>query len=193
MARTKNPTRANGRTAAAAKKQMKICGAAKRNGTPCTLEAGWGTDHPGEGRCRHHPGEPGVVATARKLGMPEVVTPTQAITGVLSLAVGNLAYVNAKVLEIDEAELFDSDKYRWVSWQERLMDRVAKYAATAVNMGVAERQVRLAEQQTKLMQRLLEGVMGELELTPEQRRKVGPAIRSQLDVIEGQARELVID
>lgn len=35
-----------------------LCGATKRNGPgePCKLPAGWGTDHVGEGRCKHHDG-----------------------------------------------------------------------------------------------------------------------------------------
>jgi hypothetical protein len=37
------------------------CGASNRNGDPCGLPAGWGTDHPGEGRCKHHGGAGGDV------------------------------------------------------------------------------------------------------------------------------------
>ena len=33
-----------------------ICGAKNRNGEPCKLRAGWGTDHLGEGRCKFHGG-----------------------------------------------------------------------------------------------------------------------------------------
>lgn len=32
------------------------CGATNRNGEPCQRPAGWGTDHPGEGRCKLHGG-----------------------------------------------------------------------------------------------------------------------------------------
>jgi len=32
------------------------CGATNRDGEPCELPAGWGTDHAGEGRCKHHGG-----------------------------------------------------------------------------------------------------------------------------------------
>jgi hypothetical protein len=32
------------------------CGAENRNGEPCSLSAGWGTDHNGEGRCKFHGG-----------------------------------------------------------------------------------------------------------------------------------------
>src|SRR5690625_1385431 len=34
----------------------KYCGAKTRAGTPCRRPAGWGTDHPREGRCKLHGG-----------------------------------------------------------------------------------------------------------------------------------------
>jgi hypothetical protein len=33
-----------------------VCGASNRDDDPCGLPAGWGTDHPGEGRCKLHGG-----------------------------------------------------------------------------------------------------------------------------------------
>ena len=33
-----------------------MCGAKTRQGTPCELPAGWGTDHAGVGRCKLHGG-----------------------------------------------------------------------------------------------------------------------------------------
>lgn len=39
------------------KPHSNICGAkAKSTGEPCRLAAGWGTDHPGTGKCRFHGG-----------------------------------------------------------------------------------------------------------------------------------------
>lgn len=35
---------------------MNQCGAKTRAGTPCQQPAGWGTEHPGEGRCKLHGG-----------------------------------------------------------------------------------------------------------------------------------------
>src|SRR5512144_636258 len=32
------------------------CGAKRRDGAPCQMPAGQGTDHPGFGRCKHHGG-----------------------------------------------------------------------------------------------------------------------------------------
>jgi len=34
----------------------RVCGGKTRSGTPCQQPAGWGTDHPGEGRCKLHGG-----------------------------------------------------------------------------------------------------------------------------------------
>jgi hypothetical protein len=56
---------------------------------------------------------------------------------------------------------------------------------------VQERQIKLAEEQTRLMKDLLEGVMKEVDLTPAQRKRVGPAIRTQLAIIESKAVEVV--
>lgn len=38
-------------------KNYNICGAKTRKGTPCLRPAGWGTNHPGEGRCKLHGGK----------------------------------------------------------------------------------------------------------------------------------------
>lgn len=37
-------------------KNYNICGAKTRKGTPCLRPAGWGTNHPGTGRCKLHGG-----------------------------------------------------------------------------------------------------------------------------------------
>lgn len=124
------------------------------------------------------------------------VTPGQAVLGVLHLGTGQLAYVTAKVAELDEKEMFEKgltgeQPSRWLRLQRDLMDRVSRYAKLAGDMGIAERQIALAEQQTAMMKELLEGVMGEVGLTAAQRKKVGPAIRKHLSLVEGKAREVV--
>lgn len=41
-----------------------VCGATGRSGSPCGKPAGWGTSHPGTGRCRLHLGTTAVHVTA---------------------------------------------------------------------------------------------------------------------------------
>lgn len=57
----RKPTTKEGR------KPLSKCGAKNRAGTPCNRPAGWGTDHPGEGRCKLHGGV-GQKPSARYVG-----------------------------------------------------------------------------------------------------------------------------
>src|SRR5256885_2944357 len=86
-------------------KHPDYCGAKKRDGSHCARSAGWGTNHPGRGRCKHHTGstykgEVAAAASAIGLTRPLHITPAQGLLGVLHLAAGQLAYVNERVAEI---------------------------------------------------------------------------------------------
>jgi hypothetical protein len=179
------------------RKGISICGQPKKNGLPCRRSPGWGTDHEGTGACKFHGGQTpnGAVVAAQEeagaMSRPLEVTPTQAVTGVLHLAAGQLAYVTYKVGELDEADYFEGEEgNRWVRLQGRLMDRLATFAKTAADMGIQERQVKLAEAQTMMIGKLISNVIGRLDLTPEQRKAVGPAIREEMAVIAGKATEV---
>lgn len=57
---------------------MGLCGAkAKSTGKPCRREAGWGTDHFGEGRCRFHGGatpiKSGRYSTVQREGLRQLI------------------------------------------------------------------------------------------------------------------------
>lgn len=59
-------------------------------------------------------------------------------------------------------------------------DRIVKYAKTAHDMGIAEREVRLAEQQGQLLASVIRNVLGDLDLTPEQQALAPKAIGRHL-------------
>lgn len=116
------------------------------------------------------------------------VTPGQAVQAVLNTAAGQFAYATAMVGGLDEAQMFEEAiggavPNRWVRLQLALMDKLAKYSRAAADMGINERQMQLAEQQTAMMGKLLEAVMDKLDLTPAQRKQVGPAIRESLPML----------
>lgn len=75
--------------------------------------------------------------------------------------------------------------------QER--DRAVKFAKVAHDMGIAEREVRLAEQQGELMATVIRNILGDLGLTPEQLELAPAAIQRRLreavgaDVVHGEA------
>lgn len=62
--------------------------------------------------------------------------------------------------------------------QER--DRCVRFAKVAHDMGIAEREVRLAEQQGELMATVIRNVLGDLALTPEQQALAPAAIQTHL-------------
>jgi hypothetical protein len=135
----------------------------------------------------------GLADTARQLGILHPVSPSEAITGIMAQTAGTLAYCTMKVAELDEDEVFVGQENqrlnKWVRWLERTQDRLAKFAGMAVAMGVAEKQGALAEAQTQFIGKLMERVLGDLDLTPAQKKKLGPSIRKHTADIQGSATE----
>jgi hypothetical protein len=172
-------------------KKVPRCLGKKRDGDPCMREAGWGTDHIGTGRCKHHGGSSpqGRIGAGReeaKLHATSLpVSPGQAVLGVLHQQAGQLAYASFRVGELDDILDDQGRPEPWYRLQRDLQDRVVKSATNAAAMGVAERRTDLLEEQTRQMGELMEAVMGDIGLTAAQRKKVGPAIRRH---IEGTAR-----
>jgi hypothetical protein len=90
-----------------------LCGAQRPNqpkGTTCTLRAGWGTDHPGVGRCRRHGGATASHKDAAKLelakrecetlGLAIETTPADALLRELWETSANVAYYRARVQQL---------------------------------------------------------------------------------------------
>jgi hypothetical protein len=168
------------------------CGAKKRSGKPCRREKGWGTDHPGHGRCKHHGGSTrqgkSKAAKDEVNGMAQLIaiTPGKALEGVLHLSAGQLAYATLKVADLDEDEVITEQGLNaWVRLQRSLMHDVAKFAKISADAGIDERLAGAVERQTDALGAALERVVGSLALTAEQRKALGPAIRKELVVLEG--------
>ncbi|GAA0528664.1 hypothetical protein GCM10010172_06580 [Paractinoplanes ferrugineus] len=95
--------------------------AAESNGAPCTRPAGWGTDHPGTGRCKLHGG----------------ATPSHVAAGKKALA---LAAVNTFGLprEVDPRDALLEEIYRTAGAVDWLHQQVVKLEAEQVTWGKAE-------------------------------------------------------
>ncbi|MEJ7749963.1 MAG: hypothetical protein WKF32_00755 [Thermoleophilaceae bacterium] len=183
------------------------CGAARHDGKSCVHQAGWGTEHVGWGRCRHHGGQlrSGLMAAAkeemRNMATPTDVTPGRALGGVLRLAAGQLVYASAQVAKLQDDDLFERAyspaegvfklcPHHWLKLQRDVMGDVARYAKLAADAGVAEREVELAETQTEIVAELLERVVSSLDLTSEQRSALGPSIRRHLSLVEDDTQDV---
>ena len=86
------------------------CGAKTRAGAPCGRPAGWGTGHPGIGRCKLHGGStPNHQRAAQleiarrecdRLGIPIDVDPGTALIGLVREAAGNVEFYRSLVAEL---------------------------------------------------------------------------------------------
>jgi hypothetical protein len=167
-----------------------LCGAKKKSGEVCRAYAGQGTDHFGIGRCKFHAGstpthrQSAAVAEAKqrmvRMGKPIPVEPHEALLAMLHLASGHVAWLQEEIagferLAGDEARLLTT-----LYGEER--DRVARIAKAALEAGVAERQVRLAEGYGTALAELLRGLFDdpELALSRRQRDRLPDILRRHL-------------
>jgi hypothetical protein len=173
----------------------KHCGAQKANRPPgdvCKRPSGWGTDHPGIGRCKRHGGStPSHNEAARRellirdckvLGLPLDIDPETALLEAVREAAGNVAFYRVMVQDLPQHptpdEYFPPDddnedgKGRWERGESGIYGRtyhvsglptgeakphilvqlynderarMVQFASIAMQRGVAERLVKLAE------------------------------------------------
>jgi hypothetical protein len=172
-----------------------LCGARKKNGELCRKFAGEGTDHFGVGRCKYHLGNTKTHAVnavkqeaARRgvaFGQPIEVQPTEALLSVLHLSAGHLAWVRDELAVTDERTSFEAQVLLRLWNEER--DRVARIAKTALDAGVQERQVALAERYGATLAECLRRIFEdpELDLTAGQRERLPAVVRRHLLTASG--------
>ena len=177
-----------------------LCHARKKNGSACRAFAGQGTDHPGIGRCKFHGGstrthrQHAVIQEAQrrmvKLGRAVEMHPTEALLSMLHLASGHVAWLREEIARLDDLSSGEGPALVTLYGEER--DRVAKVAKACLDAGVAERQIRLAEQYGSALADVLGAVFAdpELGLAREQRAVLPDVLRRHLVAIEGGRRPL---
>jgi hypothetical protein len=171
--------------------KQRLCGAKKKNGEPCRAFAGQGTDHPGYGCCKFHLG-----ATAKhtkhafileaqqkmvKLGGPIEIHALDALLAMLYISSGHVAWLREAIAGLEED--FGAEKgVALTSLYGEERDRVAKIAKACLEAGVAERQVRVAEQFGEALANVLHEIFWdpELDLDEEQRATLPAVLRRHL-------------
>ncbi len=170
-----------------------LCGATKKDRTECRAFAGQGTDHPGVGACKYHGGAtPSHKTHAAKVeaqrematyGDQLEIKPLQALKAVLGLTAGHVAWLKARIAVLDSLESPEGQSLMRLYGEER--DRLTRVGKACLDSGMKQIELEASEQQTSMMGELLEAVLCELDLTPEQRKQVGPAIRKTLPAVTG--------
>lgn len=186
------------------------CGVKLRNGNTCHKNAGEGTAHPGWGKCARHGGnEPRGVSEAalaesqylqRTFATSVATDPAQALVDELSRTNGAVQFLQLEIDADARQAILDGENaldhlttprmqmVRKMYDQER--DRLTRLSAACLNLGIKEREVRLAEQMGWVITSVLEKTLADLHLTPEQRDSARPIMAAHLQsaahtVVEG--------
>src|SRR4051794_9133098 len=130
----------------------KTCGAQTRRGSECGRDPGWGTDHVGFGYCKLHGGctPQGKTYGARLKALAELgpmggevdVNPLDALLYTVRRGSGLAALYR---LQAEAAAADGKDSAMFAKLEADALNDLARWAKMAIDAGVAERQVRIAE------------------------------------------------
>lgn len=153
----------------------------------CQLPAGWGTGHPGYGRCKFHGGSTATHQAsadrarwsrqASTYGAPREVGPEQAIEEEIERAAGVIEWLQARIDEAADGALPEQAILK--IWGEE-RDRLAKVSKMALDYGMAERQVAIAEEQGRQVAGVIERILSDLRLDADQSARAGAIVRGRL-------------
>lgn len=203
------------------RKNMKICGA-KRSGRSqsgpgiCCQPAGWGTDHQGYGTCRHHGGLlPSHTKKAQReiaqdmvktYGLPKDIDPQTALIEEVQRTAGHVDYLNNLIQEIEDDKGLTQRTETgvmpsvWIEMYQRERTHLVQVSAAAIRAGIAERQVRIAEEQGKLFAMVIKAIISDenLGLTNAQLAAAPKVVRKHLSALpleleEGKKEPDIID
>lgn len=175
------------------------CGGKRRQPpyTPCTRPAGWGTNHPGIGRCKFHAGStPSHVAAARRLmgeqavatlGLPREVDPHQALLEEVHRTAGHVGWLSELVGDLDPLQLRDdasSEVAVWVKLYQQERTHLVRVTRAAIECGLAEREVQLAEREGQLFAQVILAILADLDLSAEQRGSAPSVVRRHLSALK---------
>lgn len=201
----------------ARKKNGKPCEAEAGKGTdhlgfgPCKHHGGMTPAHQkaaAKMMARHH---------AVVMGAPVDIDPFAALLWTVRIAAGEVAYCNTMVATImqsdavarpvtikrrplsegkdgedphtyvEEVTEHSPQLHLWIQTRRDALDRLAKFSKLAVDAGVAERQIQLAERYGEMIGRAIGNILDGLKLTKGQQQRAPELVRTHLAAIEGSA------
>jgi hypothetical protein len=183
-----------------------LCGAKKRNGETCRNYAGTGTNHLGIGACKYHLGNAknhqkaaikvlverehqAAIEEARKFGQVIEMDPLSALLWSLHLSASHTEYLRQEIGRAgDSAEQVFRREVLLRQWNDE-RDRLARTSKMALDAGVDERRIKMAERFGEAIATLIQGVLDDLALNKRQRAEVPEVVRRHLLVLDGEAVE----
>jgi hypothetical protein len=169
-----------------------LCGFRRQPGKrPCRNPAGLQTDHPGVGRCFMCGGRSEMdrtkahkaIATAAMdtYGRPRQVGPHDALLEEVWRTAGHVAFLEQQIHAMEAAGLVAerpagaspdaaraaSEVSIWIKLYQSERSHLVSVCRTAIDCGIAERQVRIAEEQGRMIAGVISGVLGDLGIAAD--------------------------
>jgi hypothetical protein len=179
-----------------------LCNSLKKNGERCRMFAGAGTSHPGIGACKWHFGNAKnheKAAVKRELtqrmvmmGAPaENVTALDALLQELYASTGHVGWLRQQIADLSQDELGMPYGQTLLNMYAGERDRKAKIARLAIESGVDEAAIRVAEAQLTALGTALSRACDTAGVSPKLRKAIGSALREHLSEIEAQPNLLM--
>ena len=153
---------------------------------PCKQPAGYGTTHPGYGHCKYHYGNTRALRThgarlmirgeAYKLCQargidPDSVSPERVMMEELARSYAVVNYLESQT---------DIDAAMWPDWQTVMMAERKHMVAVAkamIDAGIAERHVKIIEDQARVLGQAVRTILDRLQLSPDQQIQAPAIVR----------------
>lgn len=143
---------------------------------------------------------------AISMGAPIDISPHEALLTCVRIVAGEVSYCTARIQELATGEYVehptsfreesgegDSGSFAkdvtikgppsmniWIETRHDAMDRLARYAKIALDAGVEERRIQLAEDLGSMMVPMFKAIFDQLDLTPAQQRRAPDILRAEL-------------
>jgi hypothetical protein len=175
-----------------------LCGAKRRDGQLCRNYAGLGTEHLGIGKCKYHGGA--TIHSVKKaagqelrslLGRPLEISPYEALAMCIKIRAGEVVWLSEEMAKLDEKKwvedtIVGKQFHLYARERAKAMQDLARYSHMAISLGIAERQVKLYEQYGETLARLIQGILGDLNLSADQRVRAPQVVRKHLILIDNE-------
>lgn len=164
------------------------------SGNLCRMPAGYRTNHAGFGRCVHHGGntESGTKSAIRIMhesgsfiGAELDTDPIEALLGEVRRTAGHIAWLQERLSlwTMSTDEEMPAAQATWLLVYQYERRHLAHTAKIAIDAGVAQRQVALAEQQGTLLALAVNQILDGLRLSPEQKMLVPELVPAVLRAV----------
>lgn len=185
-------------------RDSRFCGGPKRQGEgTCTRPAGWGTPHPGLGRCKLHGGstKSHVEAARQEMARRELVqvwnvdaAPIMDPAGEMRRLAGQMRHAvdvlgsrlngDGEPCDVCGRGDVDLDSPPAVAWmrQQRELRQVLE---AMERLGLMDRQVRVSESQGQILAAVIRSVLDQLGLTDDQRTLALQVVPDELRRLAG--------